>query len=48
MVSRTAALMGTSAGRAGAWRGSDQVGVSEVVPGFELTVDELFASLRQE
>lgn len=33
---------------AGAWHGSDRVDVSDVLPDFELAVDELFASLRQE
>lgn len=28
--------------------GSDRIDVSEVIPGFELTVDQLFASLRLE
>jgi Uma2 family endonuclease len=31
-----------------AWRGTDQIGVGEVVPDFELTVDRLFSSLRQD
>ena len=35
-------------GQAGAWHGSDQIDVSVVLPKFKLTVDELFASLRQE
>ena len=30
-----------------AWRGGDRIDVSEVLPDFELTVEQLFASLRQ-
>ncbi|MBV9281743.1 MAG: Uma2 family endonuclease [Chloroflexi bacterium] len=33
---------------ASAWSGSDRIDVSEVVPDLELSVDQLFASLRQE
>lgn len=31
-----------------AWHGSDRIDVSEVLCGFDLTVDQLFAALRQE
>ena len=33
-------------GQAGAWHGSDQIDVSDVLPQFNLTVERLFASLR--
>lgn len=33
---------------ASAWGGSDRIDVSEVISAFELSVDQLFASLRQE
>lgn len=33
---------------ASAWRGADRIDVGDVLPHFELTVEELFASLRQE
>ena len=33
-------------GRVSAWRGTDRIDVREVLPDFELTVRELFASLR--
>jgi Uma2 family endonuclease len=33
-------------GRVSAWYGSDRIDLSEVVPAFELTVEQLFASLR--
>lgn len=29
-----------------AWNGPDRIDVSEVMPGFQLTVDQLFAALR--
>lgn len=35
-------------GLSGAWQGSDRVDVSEVLPDLELSVDELFAALRQD
>jgi Uma2 family endonuclease len=34
-------------GRVSAWRTSDQIDVSEVLPDFDLTVEQLFATLRQ-
>jgi len=32
--------------QASAWRASDRIDLSEVLPDFELTVEQLFASLR--
>lgn len=42
----TSVLAFRSEGRVSAWRGTDRIDVSEVLPDFELTVQELFASLR--
>jgi Uma2 family endonuclease len=33
---------------ASAWSGSDRIDVSDMLPDFQLSVDQLFASLRQE
>lgn len=34
--------------QAQAWRGSDPIDLHEILPGFNVTVERLFASLRQE
>jgi Uma2 family endonuclease len=31
-----------------AWSGPDRIDLSEILPGFQITVEQLFASLRQE
>jgi Uma2 family endonuclease len=35
-----------SGGNTQVWRGNDRIDLDQVVPGFEMTVDELFAPLR--